>query len=346
MRRLLAALSLSACATLADGGPGLENPPSVRAGPFRALRVGELGVGRVVPNALDDADLRQRDAVVVDPDADPATLDVEVYFAENDEGDAADAPPIRIARTRGSDGRSFARESEAVLEPSLAWEGGTVGAPSVVADGDARLLFYEAAGGLGVARSDGGAFVPDAEPVLAPEDVPWAEGPLHAPGAVRLPDGSLRLFFHTRRDGASVIGVAASGDDLGFGPAEVALARAGTEEAIDRGGVEDPAPVLAESAEGRQILLLYYGAIAADGKRSIGLAARFVTGDDDAERYEKNGQAMFSPSGSLGPRSPSVVRFEAVSFLFTTQKKSKGSEDLVVAVSVSPGNVELPPATP
>lgn len=346
MRRL-ALLFCAACATLADGGPGLDNPPSSRAGPFRALKVGELGQGRAVPNALDDQKLRQRDLAVVDPDGAPDTLLVEGYFAENDEGEPVDAPPRRIVRSLARDGRSFAHETSLVLEPTQPWEGGQVGAPSVVARGDARELFYEAAGGLGVARSeDGVAFVSADEPVLDPAAVPWAEGPLESPGALLLPDGSYRLFFHTQSRGATVIGVARSDDGRVFEDAEIALSPGRADGVIDGAGVADPSPILAESAEGRQIVYLYYAASATDGKRSIGLAARFFTGVDDEERYEKNPQAMFAPSGSLEPRAPTVARFESVSFLFTTQKKSRDSSELVVAAAVSPGNVALPAVDP
>lgn len=345
--RWLAFVFCAACATLADGGPGLDNPPSSRAGPFRALKVGELGQGRAVPNALDDQKLRQRDLAVVDVDGAPETLLVEGYFVENDEGDDEGAPPRRIVRSIARDGRSFAHETSVVLEPTQAWEGGRVGAPSVLATGAARALFYEAEGGLGLARSDDGVtFRAASEPVLDRAAVPWAEGPLASPGAVVLPDGSYRLFFHTQSRGETVIGVARSDDGSAFEDAGIALTPGRGEGVIDFAGVSDPAPIVAESAEGRKIVFLYYAATAADGKRSIGLAARFFTGVDDDEVYDKNPQAMFAPSGSLEPRAPAVARFDSVSFLFTTQRKTRDSTELVVVASVSPGNVVLPAVDP
>ena len=111
MKRALLLIGLSACATLADGTPGLDNPPGSRSGPFRPLKVGELGQGRVPPNAIGstDAETFMRDPSVVDIDFDPATLAVEGYFAASEMDADVVSPAIKLARTTAVYGRRFVR---------------------------------------------------------------------------------------------------------------------------------------------------------------------------------------------------------------------------------------------
>jgi len=344
---LVPMLVFMACATLADGEPGLDNPPSTRAGPFRLLRVGELAEDRVAPNAMDDQKRRLRDVSVLDLDGDPATLEVDAYFAASVEDADPEAPSTSIERLSAVDGRSFDRNLELVLEATEPWQGGRVGAPSVILgeqDGDEGRevhLYYEAEGGLGLAlQRAGGGLEPRAEPVLTQADVPWASAPLRSPGAVRLAQDSYRLYFETARDGVPTIGVASSEDGLSWEDRGPVLSATGVEKAIDGVYVGSPHAVTAVGEEGREVVYVYYTGVASDGKQSIALAARFL--DSTGEELDRSKSAMYGPPGSVLPREPCVVRFEEFTLLFATQRPAKNSPDVVVTVGVSPGDIELP----
>ncbi len=350
MKRTLLLIALSACATLADGTPGLDNPPGARAGPFRPLAVGELGQGRPAPNAISGADPEPftRDPSVVDVDQDPATLPVEGYFAASDEDADVEAPSIKIVRTTAVDGRSFERAAEVVLELTRDWEGESLGAPSVViGDNHERLLFYGSSGGIGLARagSEDDAFDSADAPVFSRADVDWASRELGSPGAVRLFDGSFRLYFETEENGVPAIGVARSDDGSSFVDSGAPVLRAtGREGDVDASYVGSPHAVTALSSEGREIVYVYYTARNELEKQSIAMAARFL--ENDSEELRRSGSSMYSPSGSLAPREPCVIRFDSFSFLFATQRTAKNTPDPVVVVAVSPGGLELPAPEP
>jgi hypothetical protein len=350
VKRALLLIGLSACATLADGTPGLDNPPGSRAGPFRPLKVGELGQGRVPPNAIGstDAETFMRDPSVVDVDLDPATLAVEGYFAASEMDADVEAPAIKIARTTAVDGRSFERTAEVVVEIQHDWEGGTLGGPSVViGDNDERLLFYAAEGGIGIARAGSGsaAFETVDAPLISQADVSWASRELSSPGAVRLFDGSYRLYFETEEAGVPAIGVATSEDGVTFTDSGAPVLRATRREGdVDATYVGSPQAVTAVSSEGREIVYVYYTARNDVEKQSIAMAARFL--ENEGEALDRSGASMYSPSGSLSPREPCVVRFDSFSFLFATQRTAKNTPDPIVVVAVSPGDLELPAPEP
>ena len=349
-RALVLLVWLSACATLADGTPGLENAPGARAGPFRVLKTGELGQGRVAPKAISgtDPETFMRDPSVIDVDLDPSTLAVEGYFAASEMDADVDAPPVEIARTTAIDGRSFERTAEVVLEITKDWEGERLGAPSVViGDNDERLLFYGADGGIGLARASGpsGAFESADSPVLSRSDVSWATRELGSPGAVRLFDGSYRLYFETEQDGVPVIGVARSDDGATFTDTGAPVLWAtGRDGDVDASYVGSPQAVIAVSEQGREIIYVYYTGRDENEKQSIAMAARFL--EDAGETLSRSGSSMYSPAGSLAPREPCVVRFDSFSFLFATQRTAKNTPDPVVVVGVSPGDLELPAPEP
>jgi len=344
-KRALATIALAGCATLADGAPGLDNPPSARAGPFRALAVGELGQNHVAPQAVDPGKRRLRDLSVVDVDGDPATLPVDGYLGASATDAGPEDPSIEIVVAHAEDGRTFSKETTSALVPVHDWEGGRVGAPSAIigADGETRL-YYEAEGGIGVAVGDKGALVSVDHPILTPTAVPWATGSLRSPGVVLLPDGTYRLYFEADRGSQTVVGVASSDDGSTFSDPSVVLAPSPLEGAIDDVAVGSPSATIGTSEEGRDILYVYYAALSSDGKRRIGMAARFLADDDEA--LVKSGEGMYAPSGGVDPREPSVVRFDSFTFLFATQKAARDSTDLVVIAAVSPGNIELPPPDP
>jgi len=313
------------------------------------LKTGELGQGRVAPNAISGSDAQafMRDPSIVDSDGDSATLGVEGYFAASIEEAEVDAPAIRIVRTTALDGRSFDRSVEIVLEIQHAWEGDHLGAPSVVVgDGGERLLFYEADRGIGLARASGAtaAFESGAEPVFSRADVEWASAELKSPGIVRLFDDSFRLYFETESDGVPVIGVARSDDGETFGDPQIVLAATHDDDDVDGADVGAPQAVTAVSGQGRQIVYVYYTAQNSAGKQSIAMAARFL--EEEGEALGRSGSSMYSPAGSVQPREPSVIRFDDFSFLFTTQRTAKNTPDPVVIVAVSPGDLELPAPEP
>jgi hypothetical protein len=353
-----AAPGLCACGTLTNEGGGDVDLPNAGAGPFRALGEGELGNARSAPNALFDDETLPRDGSVIDLDGDTATLDVAGYFAANLEGEAPGSAPTLIVRYGAIDARSFDRSAEVVLDPSAAWEGGTVGAPSAVRVGEEVWLYYAAAGGVGLAKSsDGLTFSREEAPVLAPDAGGWERGAVpRSPGVAIAWDGSFRIFYEVDPDGdgRTRIGEARSADGVawtrvGDGPALAPSApTAGASGAtskdlpFDGEAVGSPFPVVVTSRTGARILRLYYGARDSAGGRAIGLAARF--GDDGA--LERAASPVFGAGSSAAPREPCALVYDRFSLLFVTQRSAVGEETLAVAAGVGPGNADLPPPNP
>lgn len=352
-------LASGGCATLAGGGGGDENLPNAGAGPFRALRTGEIGHSRVAPYAMEEDDTFSRDASVIDADGDPATLEVLAFFAatlpsgDGAEQPAPDDPPNAIVRHHALDGRSIDRAPVTVLVPEAAWEGGTVGAPSALLVGGDVWLYCAAAGGIGLARSAGGdAFVREPGPVLAPDPASWEGGAVpRSPGVVRLSDGSYRMFYEVAGDdGASRIGEARSDDG-------VAWARVGTrpvlapfpspaggasDDAYDDASVGSPAPLVAESSLGRPIVRVYYAARSRAGAETVGLAARY--GDEGP--LDRAASPVFGAGSDASLREPCAVPFGDFTLLFATEREPGASPLPTVAVGVAPATVALPPPEP
>ncbi len=360
--RIVAALALltlaAGCATLAEAESGGENLPNAGAGPFRALKQGEIGALRTAPNALADDDSFPRDPAVIDADGDPATPGVHVFVAANPvvEGKEPDptAQPSAIVRFGATDDRSFDRSEVLVLTAEAPWEGGTVGAPSAVRAGEEILLYYAAKGGIGLARSaDGTSFVREPGPVLGPETSGWEAGAVpRSPGVVRLEDGSFRMFYEVSGPSGSRIGEARSDDGrtwirLGQGPVLVPSASDDpAQPPYDDAGVGAPYPVLARSAGGRAILRVYYSALDSAGNRTVGLAARF--GDDGMGPLERAASPVFGSGSSLGPREPCVLVRGTYALLFATQRagRANSADYPAVAVGVAPADAALPPPEP
>lgn len=338
------ALPLVACATLADAAKGDEDLPNAGAGPFRALRKGELGLSLVAPNAVDDGITLARDATMLDVDGDPATFDVLGYFGASENGAAADEPPIAIRRGVASDGRSFERQTEVVLEAGDAWEKGTIGAPSAILVNGEVWIYYAAGDGIGLAKSSGTTFKKHGGPVLTASHSGWDRGSVpRSPGVIALAQGGFAMFYEvTLVSGKSAIGEARSVDGVAWtraGDGPVLAPAAPNDEAYDDGGVGAPCPVFGESASGRPLLWLYYAAESGDGKRTIGLAGRFEDGP-----FDRGASPVFGAGTSRAPTEPAVTVFEGFSILFATQHRSSSSEEPAVAAAVAPAQAELPPA--
>ena len=350
-----ATIALAACATIPEQGGGGENLPSAVAGPFRALLQEELGNSRVAPNALED-DVFSRDPSVLDVDEDPTTLEVAGYFgaavAQGDVKPTAADPTRVILRFGALDGRSFDRAAEVALEPADPWEGGVIGHPSVLHKGQEIWLYYDAAGGIGLAKSsDGHAFTRVPGPVFGPAELDL-EGLIPAsPGVIVLPDGSLRMFYEiaTSPD-STVIGEAASSDGVtwtrhGQAPAlEPSAPGTDADPPYDDAAVGSPSPVLARSIDGRATLRVYYGARNHLGARVIGLAARYV---EDLDAPLRRATApVFGTTKPLSPTEPSALIYPDFTLLFATEKSSTSDASPAVAVAAAPALAVLPAPDP
>lgn len=352
----LAVGAFAGCATLAGGGGGDSDLPNAGVGPFRKIRAEELGQSRSAPYAMDDDRRFLRDAALLDEDGDPATLPAFGYFAASlAEGAEAGDAPDAIVRHGALDGRSFDRQSVTVLVPEAAWEGGTVGAPAVLRAKGEVLLYYAAAGGIGVARSaDGASFTREPVPALAPDAASWEGGAVpSSPSVVLLPDGTFRLFYSIlSADDGGRIGEASSPDGVHFsrvgrGPV-LAPGDAAPEEGdtrYDDASVSAPFALLGATGEGRPVLRLHYAARDRAGNATIGLAARFL---DDGSGFVRAVAPVFGTGESLAPTEPCVVEHGAFALLFATERagKTKAKQYPAVAVGVAPALVALPAPSP
>jgi hypothetical protein len=350
------ALAAGACATLAGAATGGENLPNAAAGPFRALRSDEVGNLRSAPNVLVDDQTFPRDGTVIDADGDLSTPEVVGFFAMTLKVGAGDpdpsAPTTAIVRYSAADGRSFDRVSTPVLTLENPWEGSKLGAPSALRVEDEVFLYYMAEGGIGLARSsDGIMFTREPAPVFAADPSAWDAGNVPAnPGVVRLDDGSFRMFYDVPSDnGGRQIGEARSDDGLMWervGNASVLEPRNDINPDdlfYDGASVGAPYPVLGTTAEGRRVLRVYYAAIDALNRRSIGIAARYTPSEGPLQR-------AIAPvfNNALGTTQPCVVVYPGYSLLFATQLAgtSKSQQIPANAAALSPADAVLPPRTP
>lgn len=348
MRRApLLALLVAACATQPEFGREGETLPNAALGPFRDVRTEELGQSHTSPNVVDDDKLFTRDPAVLDDDGDPATLPATGYFGESPD---ALGPTTRLARRLAADGRSFDRQGDVVLEATEAWEGGHVGAPSALRVDGELLLFYEAAGGIALARGDALAKV---GLVLEPD----ADGLPRSPSVVRLDDGTLRMFYEVSgaappaaggvADGARIF--EASSDDGETWERLGEILAPGAAGAFDERAVGTPHAVVGESALGRRALHVYYGALDAQGAGAIGLASRFVGPDADPadpRALQRAAGPVFGTQKARHAREPAVLFHPGFTLLFVTQDVSLTSQDPAVACGVGPANAVLPPPSP
>ena len=356
---LASCATLAGCATLADSGGGDVHLPNALSGPFREIHREELGNTRTAPYALRDDKRFSRDPSVVDNDGDPNTLPIRAYFARSqfEEGQTPDpaVAPVEIIVHSAIDGRSLDRNPEVALQAEQAWEGGTIGAPSALLVDGQTWLYYAAAGGIGLATSDDGFNFSRVgqEPVLGPASAGWDSGAVpSSPSVLRLGDGRFRMFYQaSAMGGASAIGEAESSDGLSWtrrGDSPALAPHPPTtdpyELAYDEAGVSAPHAIVSKSSLGRDILWLYYGARAADGKQTIGLAARYGF---DAP-LQRAAAPVFGTSGSLLPTEPCVLRYPGFTLLFVTQLAGSTSalQYPAVAVGVAPATVGLPPPDP
>jgi len=339
---------VSACATLANSGGGDDNLPEAGLGPFREIATDELGNNRVAPYALRDDDEFARDVSVIDTDGDSSTLDVWAYaartvFAEGVEPDPT-MPTTDIVRHVAADGRSFERNPDTVLQAEAPWEQGTIGKPSALRVDGEVWLYYAGAGGIGLAKSsDGVSFTRvGTAPVLDAADG-WENGLPPTSPAVTSVQGGFVMFYEVALAEGSAIGEARSDDGSSWvrvGGAPVLSPGGG----YDAGGAGSPFSLMLQSAEGRDIQVLYYGATDGEGKRTIALAARV----DASGAFRRAAAPVFGSANALGPREPCLLRYATYTLLFATQQAGTTSalDFPAVAVGVAPAAVGLPSPVP
>lgn len=356
--------AIAACATLADTGGGDVAQPNAGAGPFREIRPEELGNFRSgrAPNALQDDDDFPRDVSVLDPDGDPTTLEVFAYVAHTVFPDGVDSDPTalpnEIGRQHAADGRSFDSLLEPVLAPDRGWEGGWIGAPSALTHSGRVLLYYAAAGGIGLATSaDGLGFEKVDAPVLEAADAgagmagAWESmGVPTSPFVMALADGRLQMLYEVPLggDGVSAIGEAISFDGIAWERIGAAPLLAPTGPSgdplrpnMDAVSAGAPCAMMAISPMGRSIEYVYYSGVDETGRRTIAMAARFGTEGP----LERAVSPVFGSGGTRGPDEPWVVRLNGFTLLFATQRAGTSDNEQfpAVAVGVAPADIVLPP---
>ncbi len=344
-RSLLFALVLGACATTGADGEGDLNLPTVGMGPFRRLDPEE--VRGVAPFILDGREELYREPTVLREEGDGVIL-----YAVGRQSNGADA----IVRSRSPDARSFygtsshaGRRPRVVLTADLPWEGNTIGGPAAIRVGAEILLYYSAAGGIGLARSgDGFAFRKEPAPVFVRDPaLAWETTEVHAPSVYQLPDGRFRMMYAA---GIS-IGEAESPDGVKWTrvgttpilePAPIpdpASLLPNEKPPFDTASVGDPCVVTRTTPAGRlHVRILYTGSIAS-GATTIGFAGRY------GESGPLDRQPVPAYSVNQGEAAPAFVETAQGTFLYIQQLRREGTTQppyLSIAGAFSPGNVKLP----
>ncbi len=346
---LLASMLVASCGVKATDSHGDENLPNAHAGPFRVLRDGEMpSQDRMIPYAI--RRYGTRDPSALDIDGDPATPDVRLFVAASDRN-TPNGPSVSILAFDAPDGRSFNPRTEdaTVLVPSESWEGGVVGAPSVLRVSGELWMYYAAAGGVGLARSqDGLQFTKVASPVLtADASVAWESGAVPSePSVVQVDDGSFRMFYVA----GNSIGEARSSDGerwerLPNGPAVAPVAAPdfptpdadNVYEPIDDVRVGGPWAVVTTSSLGRRILRVYYAGQNRIGLWSLGMVARYGADGVLERAYDPVLGNLYAPKG------PSVVFFRDFTLVWFTAPEDKTKPDSASAIAegVAPATVSL-----
>jgi len=343
---LLLALGLS-CATTGDQGEGDVNLPNAGVGPFRKLDFDE--VRGIAPFVLDEEPAAYREPAVVGDG--PSTI---MYVVATRDG------KDRIVRSRATDGRSFfgtslqfGKKPVVVLSPDAPWEGNALAGPFVLRlDSGELLLFYAAAGGIGLARSrDGVAFTKEPRPVFARDpNVLWETTELRAPTAYVLPNGKLRMLYAsgvsigeaesadgrtwTRVDPEPVLGPAA--------PAPPGYLLPNEKGPFDTAGVSDPCASARITPSGRFHLRVLYTSLDPSGATTIGLAARY----GDSGKLVRQTSPVYSANQKEA--APAFVEGSGGTFLYVQQERSntglggKKTTYPAIAAAFAPANVHLP----
>jgi hypothetical protein len=354
----VAGAAITSCATTGAEGEGDKNLPTAGVGPFRKLGVDE--VPGIAPFVLDDRVAIYREPAILAPltatDDSPAIM----YAVGKPAG--VDV----IVRTRANDGRAFlgtsgdfGKSPAIVLAADAPWEGAALAGPFALQVNGEVLLYYAAAGGIGMARStDGLAFQKVPGPIFTRDPASfWETTEVRGPSVYVLPDGRFRLLYAS----GTSIGEAESTDGVHFqrvdpdpstsaidpvlGPAAPAAPGSllpNEKGPFDTGAVGDPCAVVRTTPAGRvQVRVLYTGTDTA-GTPSIGLAGRY------GDRGPLTRQP--TPVYSVGSKesAPALLELPVGSYLYVQQDR-RVDERLTykaIAAAFSPGSVKLPPPAP
>lgn len=358
---LLAAASLAvaapSCATTGAAGEGDRNLPTAGVGPFRKLGADE--VPGIAPFVFDDRSAAYREPAVLAPES---AADGAILYAVGRQG-AADV----IVRTRSEDGRAFFGSSgdfgktpPAVLAATLPWEGAALSGPSVLRVSTEVLLYYAAAGGIGLARStDGGlVFRKEPGPVFARDPASaWETTEVRAPSVYVLPDGRLRMFYAA---GVS-IGEAESVDGVHFqrvdpdpstpaiepvlqpsAPAAPGSLLPNEKGPFDTARVGDPCAVTRVTPADRLHVRVLYTGVDTAGASSIGFAGRY----GDSGFLVRNAAPVYSVGSKEA--APALLEVPGGSYLYVQQDR-RIDERLTysaIAAAFAPGTVKLPTPLP
>jgi hypothetical protein len=357
----LVAFVALACATTGAEGQGDRNLPTAGVGPFRKLAGDE--VPGIAPFVLDDRVAIYREPAVLAPviatDDEPTIL----YAVAKQKG--ADV----IVRSRADDGRAFfgtngdfGKTPPIVLAADAPWEGPSVNGPFVLRLNDELLLYYAAAGGIGVARSsDGFVFRKEPGPILSRDpSSPWETTEVRAPSVYVLPDGRLRLLYAS----GAAIGEAESVDGVHFRRVDPDPTTAGIEPVLapaappapgsllpnerppfDTARVGDPCAAVRTTPAGRlHVRVLYTGADAA-GVTAIGFAARY--GEDGPLARQS------APVYAIGAResAPAFLELPSGSYLYVQQDRRVDASLTYTAIAGAfaahgTGSLKLPTPAP
>jgi len=368
-------LALASCATQGGVSNGGVNLPSSGVGPFRPLVDGELVPQAVTPYVLGDSQAQYREPDVVGTSDDPTSAAVWMYAVATVKGAAV------VVRTRADDARSFygdaadnadtthpRHEPPTVLAASDPWEGTDLGGPCAVRSGGQVLLYYGAAGGIGVAASpdgDGLTFTKHGAPVLAAGGGGgWETSAPRAPSVAVFPDGTWHMLYAA----GDSIGEATSADGIAWtrvgadpvlgpsAPVDPSTLGPGEQPPFDEGGVDDPVIAPQTNVDGRlQVRVLYTGYRDAAGsmgsaprRSAIGLAGRF----GDAGALTKQAAPVFTVQ--LHERAPGFFEYAGGSLLYvgeddTSQSTTQPFQGIGAAYAPVGGRLPAPlpfPATP
>ena len=344
----------AACATTGVDGDGDLNLPTASVGPFRKLAADE--VPGIAPFVFDDRTTLYREPAALTEGSDV------ILFAVARNGSGAAATDV-IVRTRATDGRAFLGTSAdtshvapVVLRPTEAWEGGALSGPFVVRAGADVLLYYAAAGGIGLARSsDGGlTFQKVPGPIFVRDPaVAWETTQVRAPGVYVLPDGRSRLLYTA----GPCIGEAESTDGVRFtrldadpstpaidfvlgpgAPAAPGSLLPNEKPPFDTASVADASPSTRITPAGRlHVRVLYTGRDPA-GVSTIGFAARY----GDAGRLDRNRSPVYSVGANEAAPAYAEVPGGAFLYVQQTRRVDERLSYSAIAAAFAPGTVKLP----
>lgn len=351
-----ASLVVPSCATTGAEGEGDRNLPTVGVGPFRKLGVDE--VPGIAPFVFDDrtAFYREPSVLRADDGGEGAIL-----YAVARQGDVD-----VIVRTRADDGRAFfgttgdtGKIPPVVLSANVPWEGRSLSGPFVLRVNDEILLYYAAAGGIGVARSkDGFVFRKEPGPILARDPAsPWEVTELRAPAVYVLPDARVRMFYAS----GVAIGEAEAIDGVHFQrvdpdpstpiiepvlipaqPAAPGSLLPNEKPPFDTARVGDPCAVTRTTPAGRLHVRVLYTGVDESGASAIGFAAR----------YGDTGFLVRQPSPvySVGAKesAPALLELPGGSYLYVQQDRRIDASLTypAIAAAFAPGSVHLPEPVP